>query len=106
MKLMDDIDATALVHPPEVLRDFVERIAAHERTIIKDRRAAKRYRIAVPVVARPLNEMLVPDGPEFRPLTRDVSPSGISLVHTEPIDCELLALEMDGYQGEKIRPAT
>jgi len=40
-------------------------------------------------------------GTSFMAMTRDISPGGIGLVHTEPIDHGLLALQMS-LAGEKV----
>jgi hypothetical protein len=57
--------------------------------------------MAMPVLVQPLDEQSSEVGIPFAAMTRDISPKGIGLAHTEPIDHGLLALRMT-LAGEKV----
>jgi hypothetical protein len=59
-----------------------------------DRREDVRNLMVVPVLVQTVNESFEPLAPPFGAVTRDISPQGIGLVHTVPIDCEFLALRL------------
>jgi hypothetical protein len=84
-----------LPQPPAELVSFVER---HIRNAPLyegvERRSERRYLMVVPVVAQPVDEQGSALGTPFALVTRDISPTGIGLVHLEPMDQTLLALRM------------
>ena len=59
-----------------------------------ERRSERRCLMVVPVMAQPVDEQSNATGAPFSVVTRDISPKGIGLVHSEPIDQTLLALQM------------
>lgn len=81
--------------PPTELVSFVER---HIRDVGvyrgAERRSDRRCLMVVPVTAQPLDDQLSAVGRPFVAVTRDISPTGIGLVHSAPIDETLLALQM------------
>lgn len=61
--------------------------------------------MAVPVLVQPVDEQFNAVGDPFSAMTRDISPEGIGLVHTEPIVSQLLALRMS-LAGEEVNVVT
>ena len=59
-----------------------------------ERRAEARNLMVVPVLVQPVDESFEPLAPPFGAVTRNISPQGIGLVHTLPIEYELLALQL------------
>jgi hypothetical protein len=55
----------------------------------------------MPVLVQPVDERYHPIGEPFSMVTRDVSPSGVGLVHSEPIRHKFLALQML-LNGERV----
>jgi len=89
------IDPPVLRQPPAELVAFVERhIRDAQPYDGEERRSERRYLMALPVTAQPVDEQYVAIGAPFAVVTRDISPKGIGLVHSEPIDQTLLALQM------------
>jgi hypothetical protein len=89
------IDPPALHDPPAELVSFVERhIRDAQLYDGEERRSERRYLMVLPVRAQPVDEQCLPTGPPFAVVTRDVSPKGIGLVHSEPVQRTLLALQM------------
>ena len=83
------------IEPPQELVQFVSR---QDRDTPKEapaeRRSMQRRRLIVKVLAQPIDEDYNPIGEPMPVVSRDISPKGIGLVHTEPIESERLALEM------------
>ena len=50
--------------------------------------------MAVPVLAQPVDTEHNPIGDPFPMVTRDISSTGIGLVHTDKVEHQLLALQM------------
>jgi hypothetical protein len=89
------IHAPVLAQPPAELVSFVERYIRNTRPHEGlERRSQRRYLMVVPVMAQPVNEQFSPTAAPFAIVTRDISPKGIGLVHSEPVDQTLLALQM------------
>jgi len=93
--------STPLIYPPVLRQPPAELVSFVERHIRdaqpyagKERRSEGRYLMVLPVTAQPVDEQYVAIGAPFAVVTRDISPKGIGLVHTEPIDRTLLALQM------------
>ena len=89
------ICSPVLPQPPTELVSFVERqirnAQAYEGV---ERRSERRCLMVVPVLAQPVDEESNAIGAPFALVSRDISPQGIGLVHSEPIDQTLLALQM------------
>lgn len=97
--------AQDLEHPVEEIVGFVDHLIAQtlggDRFLAgHDRRCEKRYRLALSVVARPINEDLEPTGKAFMAVTKDISAHGISLFHREPVESKLLALRLTDQEGQ------
>jgi hypothetical protein len=59
-----------------------------------ERRSEHRHLVVVPVVAQPVNEDFVAIDSPFPMVTRDISTTGVGLIHTEYTDHRWLALRM------------
>jgi hypothetical protein len=89
------IDPPALRDPPAELVSFVERHVRDAQFYDGDeRRSERRYLMVLPVTAQPVDEQYLPTGTPFAVVSRDISPKGIGLVHSEPVEHSLLALQM------------
>jgi len=66
-----------------------------------DRRSETRHSMAVPVLVQPVDEQFNPVGESFAVVTRDLSATGIGLIHSRPIDHKLLALQLQ-LAGEEV----
>ncbi len=88
--------------PPKELVSFVERQVRNARTYRGvERRSDRRYLMVVPVLVQPVDEQSNAMGAPFAVVTRDISPKGIGLVHSEPIDHRWVALQMS-LAGEEV----
>jgi len=95
-----------LVHPPEEIAEFVQRIVGrltHYRG--KERRGERRHRLAIPLLAVPLNEELQPVGDAFAAVSRDISSRGVALYYTCPVESPFLAVELTDHEGRKLQAA-
>jgi hypothetical protein len=98
--------AHELIHPPEEITAFVQRLVgrlAHYRG--KERRAVRRHRLAIPLLAVPLDEELRAAGDSFAAVTRDISSRGIALYHSRSIKSPYLAVELADHDGKKLEAA-
>lgn len=96
------IDAPVAPGPPDELVSFVERQIRNARPYAGvERRSDKRYLMAMPILVQPLDEQSNAVAVPFTAMTRDISPRGIGLVHTEPIEHGMLALRMS-LAGEQV----
>lgn len=67
-----------------------------------ERRIAKRYPLQVVAMATPLDGQMRPTGEPFPVLTRDISTSGIGLVHSRPLDMKYVHLDLVGPNGHEM----
>ncbi|MHC4402874.1 MAG: PilZ domain-containing protein [Planctomycetota bacterium] len=89
------IHATLAPEPPAELVSFVERqIREAQLYDGVERRSERRHLVAVPVLVQPVDAEFNATGAPFAAVTRDISLTGVGLVHGEPIDPQLLALRM------------
>lgn len=89
------IHTTVAPQPPAELVSFVEQQIRKARPYAGlERRSDKRSLMATPVWVQPVDEQSNAVGVPFAAMTRDISPKGIGLVHTEPIEHGMLALRM------------
>jgi hypothetical protein len=104
------VDTPKLVHSPEKVSAYVDTLI---RRMVEEgqyydgpnRRSEPRYAVALQVWAMPLTSDLQSAGRPFVGTTKDISRSGISLVHYEPVDCPLLAIELTDLDGNKFQGA-
>lgn len=95
MPISTMLSSTVAPQPPAELISFVERqirIARPYKGL--ERRSEKRCLMAIPVLVQPVDEQCNAVGSPFVAMTRDISSRGIGLVHTGPIEHEILALRM------------
>ncbi|MFC1597119.1 PilZ domain-containing protein [Planctomycetota bacterium] len=93
---------TVAPQPPAELVSFVERQIRSARLYTGvEHRSDKRRLMAMPVLVQPVDEQSNAVGVPFAAMTRDISPKGIGLVHTEPIEPGLLALRMS-LEGKEV----
>ncbi len=95
-------DRKKLVHPPEAIARFVKKAVGAMKPDY-ERRGVPRYPLVVPAIALPMNKRLRPIDDPFATLTRNISKSGLSLVHTRAVQAELLAVELRDLQGETMQ---
>lgn len=95
-------DGQSLLHPPKVIKSFVQKITAgmHPRP---ERRVELRYPIAIVVDVQPLDEKFDPTGPVFQAVTRDISNSGIGITHNRLLESHFLAIQLWSPEGEKLQ---
>ena len=67
-----------------------------------ERRLTKRYPLQVVAMATPLDDQMRPMGEAFPVLTRDISTSGIGLVHSRPLDMKHVHLDLVGPNGHEM----
>lgn len=97
------IQATLAPEPPAELVSFVERqIRDAQLYDGVERRSERRHLMAVPVLVQPVDAQFNATGAPFAAVTRDISQTGVGLVHEEPIDPQLLALRMC-LAGEEVK---
>jgi hypothetical protein len=70
-----------------------------------ERRSEQRHLVVVPVVAQPVDEAFVAIGSPFPMVTRDISTTGVGLIHSEYTEHRWLALRMT-LAGENVELAT
>jgi hypothetical protein len=75
------------------LRRFVDQ-QARDRSSVSERRESIRYTAVLEVIVVPLDENRKSTGKPFLALTRDVSTSGMCLLHTRPAPTPLLFIEI------------
>jgi hypothetical protein len=91
--------------PPRELVSFVKRQLRNAETYTGvERRSEGRHWMVVPVLVQPVDEQFRAIGAPFAVVTRDISPKGIGLVHSEPIEHQWLALQMS-LAGEQVNVA-
>jgi hypothetical protein len=101
-----EFPASKLVHPAEEIADFVYRLAerlTQYRGV--ERRSEHRYRVAIPLLAMPLDDELKSAGREFAAVTRDISSRGIAMLHLRPVESPFLAVELTDPDGHKLEAA-
>jgi hypothetical protein len=103
-------NSRTLVHPPEHISAFIDDLI--KRLIEEghyydgpDRRKEKRHAVALQVIAMPLTEDLLPAGPAFVATTRDISRNGIAIIHYQPVDSPLLAVQLTDLGGKTFEGA-
>lgn len=101
-----EFQASKLIHPPEEIAEFVLRLVSrltHYEGV--ERRSQGRHRIAIPLLAMPLDDQLFPVGEGFAAVTRDISSCGIALFHQRWVNSPFLAVELVDPDGQKLEAA-
>lgn len=91
------IDEMLLPEPPRGVQIMASQ---HEQ------RDSERRALAISVTALKLDGNLHPVGEPFRIMTRDISESGIGLLHYEPVDAPYLAIQLPGLAEQPIQLVT
>jgi hypothetical protein len=95
-------DRKKLVRPPEAIAQFVKKVVSGMKAE-RERRGNLRYPLAVPVVALPMDQRLRPVDEPFAAMTRNISQSGLCLVHTRAVRAELLAVELSSLKRDTMQ---
>jgi hypothetical protein len=96
------VDARLGAVPPAYVQRLVHSLV-HKIYDGLDRRAHKRYRMAVPVVAVPLGFDFKVAGEPLRMTTKDISLSGASLIHTRFTERPYFALDFTAAGVEHVQ---
>ena len=84
-----------LVHSPTLVA-FAERQVRNVSEFRgDDRRIGRRHLMVLPVVLQPLDDDLQPSGEMFAAVSRDISVTGIGLIHTVPVPRKRFNLRMN-----------
>ncbi|HUG90747.1 MAG TPA: PilZ domain-containing protein [Planctomycetaceae bacterium] len=96
---LKQLDRDRLLHPPDRIAAFVRRVAGRSYGG-SERRSRERHRLPLPVIAVPVTEDCEPVDEAFRTFTRDLSTSGVGLLHTRPVNAGYLAVEIGTRDGD------
>lgn len=77
------------------IRTLTEKAAAQQQRAERENRSDRRWNLALPAVAVPLDDLHQPVGEPARMVTRDISTGGISLLHTQPVPARFLRVQLD-----------
>ena len=83
-----------MAEPPLDLQLFAEQLSQQEEHDPTGKRESERFQMATWVPAVLIDEQLQPTGAPFLVMTRNISTSGIALVHTQPIKEGNIAIEL------------
>ena len=68
-----------------------------------ERRAHKRYVVAIRSLVQPMDDRRRPNGRAFNAATRDISVGGIGLIHTQPVVSEYLGVRLSSPRGDELQ---
>lgn len=77
------------------IRALTRQVADKRHQVERENRSHRRWNLAMPVVAVPLDDSHQPIGEPASMITRDISTSGISLLHTQPVPSGFLRVQLD-----------
>lgn len=77
------------------IRALTRHVADQQASVRSDHRTDRRWNLAIPVMAIPLDDSHQPVGEPASMITRDISTGGISLLHTQPIPTQFLLVKLD-----------
>jgi len=103
--IMIPFEQARMAEPPLDLQLFAEQLAANEERDPTGKRESERFQMTAWVPAVLIDEQLQPTGDPFLVMTRNISTSGIAIVHTQPIEDGRIAVELTGASGERIQLA-
>jgi hypothetical protein len=83
----------SLENPLEAIGTFIREMI-REGQIVANRRQSSRHQLVVPVTVVPVDEGFCPLGQPFMAMTRDISTTGLSLIHTRAVPCQRLIVEL------------
>jgi hypothetical protein len=84
----------------EEVNDFITRLQQHGAKFT--RRRELRQTVALLVEATPLDDASRPTGKTFQAVTRDISTSGISLLHTQSVDAPYLSISLKDTENQRL----
>jgi len=92
--------------PSSGLLSFVQRqVSQHQPFTGAERRAGHRLLLAMPVIVLGVNELFEPVGEPQAMVVRDISSSGMGLVHEERFDCERIVVRLTYPEEGKLLAA-
>ena len=95
-------DRQGLSRPPDLIVEFLVRLL-REEPVHHERRQATRHALAVPVIALPMDSTFRPVDAAFLAVTRNISVTGLSLVHTRAVAAQLMVVELAGSASETMQ---
>ena len=97
-------DAASLLHPPEAIAQFVQRMIRNAKYYEgPERRLERRYALAIPMAVVPLDNAFQRAGDMFVAVSRDISTRSAAMFHTRKVTTRHLAVELTVPCGEKLR---
>ncbi|MCA9188958.1 MAG: PilZ domain-containing protein [Pirellulaceae bacterium] len=92
---MSDSNAVRLEQSPDSIVFQIEQIISKYRPVgLPERRQHDRELLSIPVMVQPLDDELVPCGPIFPAVTRDICGGGMGIMSTHAIESSYVALEI------------
>jgi hypothetical protein len=98
-----DFEKARAAPAPAELQKFVHQITDQTAYGGEEKRGRTRYRIAIEVPAVELDDDLQPMGAPFIAMSRDISTSGICLVHTQRVTAPQLLIRLDNLNGMRVQ---
>jgi hypothetical protein len=98
-----DFEKARAAPAPVELQKFVHQLTDQTAYSGTDKRGRTRYRIAIEVPAIELDDELRPMGEPFIAMSRDISTSGICLVHTQRVTAAQLLIRLDNLNGMRVQ---
>jgi hypothetical protein len=98
-----DFEKTRAAPAPVELQKLVHQLTDQTAYSGTDKRERTRYRIAIEVPAVELDDDLQPMGAPFVAMSRDISTSGICLVHTQRVTAPRLLIRLDNLNGMRVQ---
>lgn len=96
--------------PSDEIVAFVEEVLDRETEGLlqiygQDKRSEQRYRIALPVVAVPIDANLQPVGASFVTVTRNISTRGIAVLSSKAMRARFMAVKLTLSNGKELQAA-
>jgi len=88
--------------PPAQLVEFVERLVRETVLARVEERREPRHKIAIEVLAQPLDPDFQPTSEPFKAMSRDISAGGLGLVHTRSISDKHLLVKLEVPSGSRM----
>ena len=98
-----DFEKARIAPAPAELQGIVRQLADQAYYRGPQKRAKKRYRVALEVPAIELDDDLRPLGEPFIAITRDLSANGICLLHTQRVAADQLLVKLDDRNGMQVQ---
>lgn len=92
--------------PSCALLSFVQRqVSQHQPYTGAERRASHRLLLAMPVIVQGVDEEILPEGEPQAMVVRDISSTGMGLVHEEPFEHERIVVRLTYPEEGKLLAA-